>query len=220
PGPRPNRIGLRYLRLYQRRAVSAVSHPSRDVPIPVPNPSVSSMPTNEERMRRGLAFLASQSQSLSEELRESLFCPAKKPGDPFDPFDSSARTQATMSLSDDDSETSFCSSSSSSLLDANDCGEKHRRRSGSSKQKRLRFADETEVGRTGQPLVTEVWTRPRTHYREMRRLYYTEHQVERFRRDADVEELMESAMERLRASKGRLREDACRQGGSGYRRRI
>ncbi|EJK45122.1 hypothetical protein THAOC_36283 [Thalassiosira oceanica] len=179
-------------------------------------------------MRRGLAFLASQSQSLSEELRESLFCPAKKPGDPFDPFDSSDRTQATMSLSDDDSETSFCSishhddvsSSSSSLLDANDCGEKHRRRSRSSKQKRLRFADETEVGRTRQPLVTEVWTRPRTHYREMRRLYYTEHQVERFRRDADVEELMESAMERLRASKGRLREDACRQGGSGYRRRI
>ena len=185
-------------------------------------------------MRRGLAFLASQSQSLSDELRESLFfCPAEteKPGDSFD---SSDRTQATMSLSDDDSETSFdssssssssshdeVSSSSSSSLEAHDCDEKHSRRSGSSKQKRLRFADETEVGRAGgRPLVTEVWTRPRTHYREKRRLYYTEHQVERFRRDADVAELMEGAMESLRASKGRLREDARGQGGSGARRRI
>ena len=153
-----------------------------------------------------------------------MFCPAEKEKS----FDSSDRTQATMSLSDDDSETSFCesshqdevSSSSPLSLDASDCGEKHRLRTGSSKQRRLRFADETEAGRAGQPLVTEVWTRPRTHYREMRRLYYTEHQVERFRRDADVEELMEGAMEQLRASKGRLREDASGQGGSGSRRRI
>lgn len=63
-------------------------------------------------------------------------------------------------------------------------------------RRRVRFADRARRG----PLVTEVWTRPKTRRRDVSGLFYKHGEIERFRREADVEDAMAAAAASSKAS--------------------
>lgn len=66
------------------------------------------------------------------------------------------------------------------------------------RRRRVRFADRAGRG----PLVTEVRTRPTTPRRDVGRLFYIDLEIERFRRAADIEDVVAAAAAASKASWG------------------
>jgi len=54
------------------------------------------------------------------------------------------------------------------------------------------------------PIVTEEWTRPRTKSQELGRLYYTEQEIDQFRREAEIEEAVTAAIAIASSASGKI----------------
>ena len=54
------------------------------------------------------------------------------------------------------------------------------------------------------PIVTKKWTRPRTELQELGRLYYTEQEMDQFRREAEIEEAVTAAIAVASSASGKI----------------